>query len=298
MEKNFKGGIFINMKKFTSQEIKEFVSKPLFDEKVILNKDPSWPKISIVTPSYNQAQFLERTILSVLNQNYPNLEYIIIDGGSTDGSVEIIKKYEKYLSYWVSEKDRGQSHALNKGFEKANGKIFAYLNSDDLYLPNVLKIISKYFNQNEWDIIYGHSYVIDASDNINNLSVALPFRLKEYFFGVFPIPQQSSFWKPEVFYKTKGFNIENHTCMDGEFYVKAATLGFKFKPINYILSCFRIHKDSITGSGKFNKQYYLDEKIIKNKYGNSNYNNKILKFYYRIKYLPIKLLKRLQFKIK
>ena len=295
------------MKKFTSQEIKEFVSKPLFDEKVILNKDPAYPKISIVTPSYNQAQFLERTILSVLNQNYPNLEYIIIDGGSTDGSVEIIKKYEKYLSYWVSEKDRGQSHALNKGFEKANGKIFAYLNSDDLYLPNVLKIISKYFNQNEWDIIYGHSYVIDASDNINNLSVALPFRLKEYFFGVFSIPQQSSFWKPEVFYKTKGFNIENHTCMDGEFYVKAATLGFKFKPINYVLSCFRIHKDSITFRIKkksiienknYYKKYLLDQEILKNRYGKGIYNSRILKIYYRMKYLPIKLIRRLKYKIK
>ena len=284
------------MKKFTSQEIKEFVSKPLFDEKVILNKDPSWPKISIVTPSYNQAQFLERTILSVLNQNYPNLEYIIIDGGSTDGSVEIIKKYEKYLAYWVSEKDRGQSHALNKGFERATGIIFAYLNSDDIYLPNTLKIVASKFKENHYDILYGHAYIIDENDNIVTLAVALPFVLREYFYGVFSIPQQSSFWRADVFFNVGGFNIENHTCMDGEFFVKAATLSFKFKCVDVVFSCFRIHKDSKTGSGKYYEQYLIDEEKIKSSYGNDKYDNKIFKFYYRVKYLPVKLIKRLKYK--
>jgi glycosyltransferase involved in cell wall biosynthesis len=91
------------------------------------------PKISIVTPSFNQGMFLEKTILSVLEQGYPNLEYIIIDGGSSDNSVEIIKKYEKHLAYWESEPDQGQSHAINKGFERATGEIFGWLNSDDWY---------------------------------------------------------------------------------------------------------------------------------------------------------------------
>jgi cellulose synthase/poly-beta-1,6-N-acetylglucosamine synthase-like glycosyltransferase len=104
---------------------------PLLPDK--MEGDCDWPKISIVTPSYNQGRFIEETIRSVLLQGYPNLEYIIIDGGSTDNSVEIINKYEPWLTYWVSEPDRGQSHGINKGFEKATCEVFGWLNSDDYF---------------------------------------------------------------------------------------------------------------------------------------------------------------------
>ena len=101
------------------------------------------PKISIVMPSYNQVEFIERSILSVLNQNYQNYELLIIDGGSNDGTIEIIKKYQKYITFWISEKDKGQSDALNKGFKLCTGEIYGWLNSDDVYLPNAFKLIMK-----------------------------------------------------------------------------------------------------------------------------------------------------------
>jgi len=112
-----------------------------------------FPKISIVTPSYNQAAFLDSALQSILSQNYPNLELIVIDGGSTDGSVEIIKKYEKHLHFWCSEKDQGQYYAINKGFENSSGEIMSWLNSDDMYYPWTLKTVSSImsqFNQVEW----------------------------------------------------------------------------------------------------------------------------------------------------
>lgn len=121
------------------------------------------PLVSIVTPSYNQAQFIEETILSVLKQDYPNIEYIIIDGGSTDGSVEIIRQYEDRLAYWVSEPDRGQSHAINKGWQRSNGTILAWLNSDDIYKPNaVSRAVTTLLAHPTAGMVYGNCERVDA----------------------------------------------------------------------------------------------------------------------------------------
>jgi len=127
----------------------------------------SWPKISVVTPSYNQGQFIEETIRSVLLQGYPNLEFIIIDGGSNDGSVDIIKKYDPWLAYWVSEQDRGQSHAVNKGIRHATGEILLWLNSDDICLPGAFNLVTQAF-QSDTDrkLVIGQARIIDQDSKI------------------------------------------------------------------------------------------------------------------------------------
>lgn len=238
------------MKKYTSKEIKEFVSKLLFDEKIILKKDPNYPKISIVTPSYNQAQFLERTILSVLNQNYPNFEYIIIDGGSTDGSVEIIKKYEKYLSYWASEIDRGQSHALSKGFNITSGDIYGWLNADDLFLPDAfIKVISTFKLFPNKKIVFGDYLNIDKNDNILELNYAFNFNLKHFIFEGFHNNAQATFWKSEVHKRFGLFDESLYYTMDYDMLLRfALNEGQKtFKRITEVLACFRRHPLQKTG---------------------------------------------------
>ncbi len=156
-------------------------------------------KISIITPSFNSFEFLERVILSVLSQGYPNLEYIIIDGGSTDGTIEIIKKYAAQLAWWVSEPDSGMYHALNKGFARATGEVMAWINADDLLHPGSLSTVNEIFEQNpdiQW--LQGHPTVIDETNRV--IKIVEPrfspyaFLLGEFWRGYF-IQQESSFWR-------------------------------------------------------------------------------------------------------
>lgn len=162
----------------------------------LFNLRSSWPKLTIISPSFNQGQFLEETIRSVLLQNYPNLEYIIIDGGSTDGSLKILEKYTPWLSYWQSEKDKGQGHAINLGFSLGSGEYCAWINSDDYYLENVFHKVIKIFEEDRSDFIYGYGYVKNAVTNELALSKILPFL--DYFIKIPGLIQPSTFWTSKI----------------------------------------------------------------------------------------------------
>lgn len=202
-----------------------------------------WPRISIVTPSYNQGQFIEETIRSVLLQGYPNLEYIIIDGGSTDNSVEIIKKYESWLAYWVSEKDRGQSHAINKGFERSTGEIVAWLNSDDVYNKNaILEAIYILFEQDDITVVYGESVFIDEDSKPIGKYLSETFSLPMFLYHNM-IPQPSSFVRRTAI-DTDYLVDENYFfVMDYELWLRIG-ISRKIEYQNHVWSFFRIHNKS------------------------------------------------------
>lgn len=209
-----------------------------------------WPKISIVTPSYNQAQFLEETILSVLNQEYPNLEYIVIDGGSKDGSVEILQKYADRLTYWVSEPDRGQAHAINKGFARATGDILAWLNSDDRYLPGALYAVAMQFRQQQTDFLYG-GCLFRFEDRPQDCWVRMPHSLHLISSDITVldfIDQPSSFWSRRVWEQTGPLDESMHYTFDWDFFIRVSR-AFPLLCTEGVYSVYRHHAAHKTGTG-------------------------------------------------
>jgi glycosyltransferase involved in cell wall biosynthesis len=205
------------------------------------------PKISIITPSFNQGLFLEDTIVSVLDQQYPNLEYIIVDGGSTDNSVSIIKKYESKINYWVSEKDSGQSEAINKGFSRATGEILSWLCSDDLYLPGTLNKVAQLFTANpDTVMIHGRSILFDESGK-ETIKGADKEELDLRYFTVIPFPQPSSFFRKKLISEQGLLREDLHFAMDYDLLIRTA-LWYKILPAEDIFSRYRLHKDSKTTS--------------------------------------------------
>ena len=204
-----------------------------------------FPKISIITPSFNQGKYIEQTIRSVIEQHYPNLEYIIIDGGSSDNSVEIIKKYQSKITYWTSEKDTGQSHAINKGLKHATGDIVAWLCSDDLYLPGALHKVASVFHENPNTVMIHGGSILFGNGRKEIIKIADKTDLWLRYFSVIPFPQPSSFFRKKLI-DEQGFLREDlHFAMDYELLIRAA-LHYNITSMDEIVSRYRLHKESKT----------------------------------------------------
>jgi glycosyltransferase involved in cell wall biosynthesis len=254
-----------------------------------------WPLISIVTPSYNQGQFIEETIRSVLLQGYPDLEYIIIDGGSTDQSVEMIKKYEPWLTHWASERDRGQAHAINKGFERATGEIGAYLNSDDFYLPGALAHSAESFSRLGWDLLIGRSDVryspswryFRRSWWLHHTRVLpLPFFIGHQRYG--HVSQESTFWNLKKF-GILHFDENLDFCLDLDWYCRISR-GSKIVLSSRKIGVYRFHDQSKTATLQ-NLKHCEDIRILERENGiglNDIAYNRLYQRYYRS--CPIALL--------
>jgi glycosyltransferase involved in cell wall biosynthesis len=201
----------------------------------------------VVTPSYNQAAFLEQTICSVLDQGYPNLEYIIIDGGSNDGSVDIIKKYSDQLAYWVSEPDSGQVEAINKGFRRATGDVVCWLNSDDVFLSHVLQAASVAFANSSVDWLVGNTLVIDEDGKKKRQFERLYRDDPASWFMIakqFVLPQPSSLWRRSVFDRVGLLREDMHYAFDYEFWLRMLANGLRPVLVDDEFSGFRSHSQS------------------------------------------------------
>lgn len=250
----------------------------------VYNVRAHWPKITIVTPSYNQDEFLEQTIRSVLLQNYPNLEYIIIDGGSTDHSKKILEKYSPWISYWQSEKDQGQGQAINLGFSLASGDYYAWINSDDYYLENVFfEVISKFLSTRT-EFVYGYGYSYHQDKDWFELNDLLP--VLDLFIQIPGIVQPSTFWKSTIH---KPIWEEMHCALDFELWMRLVK-GKKRRLIKKPLSVANVHEDAKTSDPRMLAKWAEDEKRMWSAdghgpvphWGKVNYINRIRIRLYRL----------------
>jgi glycosyltransferase involved in cell wall biosynthesis len=211
--------------------------------------EPNEFLVSIVTPSYNQAPYLEQTILSILNQSYKNIEHIVIDGGSNDGSVEIIKKHESRLAYWHSRRDRGFGDAINQGWNKSKGSILSWVNSDDLLSPDAVQTVVDIFtNHPDVDLVYGNARIIDASGLWLRDFPSEPFDAKKVFTTwEDPIRQPAAFFRRNVFQRFGGLDETFHFCIDFEYWVRIWN-ETKFLHIPEYLASARMHPASKTST--------------------------------------------------
>lgn len=212
-----------------------------------------FPKISVVTPSYNQGRYLEDTILSVLGQDYPNLEFIVIDGGSTDQTVDLLKQYDHRITYWTSEKDNGQASAINKGFARATGDILCWLNSDDMYLPGALRFIAAQLDVTRRQMLFGNCvHIKEGTGFAMGSDVVTDHRLHDLAWCSYII-QPSAFWTRALWAAAGPLDENLNYVLDWDWFIRAEMAHAEFKAVQRPLSVYRIHpahKSSFGGEAR------------------------------------------------
>lgn len=254
-------------------------------------------KISVVTISYNQQKFLRQCIDSVLNQDYPDIEYIVVDPGSTDGSRDIIDSYGDRIIR-VYGKDAGPADGLNKGFALATGQILYFINSDDFVLPNAFSKALQYFKENsDIDVLLAGGLRVNEIGETEYAFYPSKVSPQSYVYGAVTLFQQGMFFKSNLFREVGGFNINNTSCWDGELLLAFLLKGAKFKRAMQKIAAFRIYPESITGSQRFANQNKIDNiRMFEMVYGKAKKPNNLIKMYYRVQKLfgdPVYLYKRI-----
>ncbi len=218
-----------------------------------------WPKLSIVTPSWNQGPFVEETLRSVLLQGYPNLEYVVIDGGSTDETPAILRKYEPWLTYWVSEPDQGQSDAINKGFARATGELLGWLNSDDVYERDALPFVANYFATTpECGLLYGNGWHVDESGKKTHRCRWIRSYDRDLFLTLNFILQPAAFWRRTVWERAGQLDVALHWAMDWEWLIRATALARPhYRPVD--LARWRVRPGINTLSGGWARRAEIAE---------------------------------------
>lgn len=233
-----------------------------------MNKKRCNPKISVVTPSFNQGEFIEETIKSVINQSYSNFELIIIDGGSTDKTIDILKEYDKYITYWISEPDEGQTHAINKGFKKASGDLVAWMNSDDVFIQGSFKMVAeKYLNYPDVDVYYADKYHLDDNGNFIRTQKYFPYYIHSFLNDKMNICNQACFWKKSVFDEIGYLDESIQFAMDMDFFIRmGASDGIVLKHFPEYWGSQRYYAGTKTSDTKWNKLLEEEKTVIAQKY--------------------------------
>ncbi len=241
-------------------------------------------KVSIVTISYNQVKFLKKCIDSVINQNYKNIEYIIVDAGSCDGSRDLINSYGDKINK-IFEKDNGPADGLNKGFSTASGEIYGFLNSDDYLEPDAISFVVDFFeDNNDCDVLSGSSYIVNEKGKVIRKFYSDQMNLNRFAYQGVILSQPSTFFKKNIFMNCGGFNVNNKSNWDGELFCEMAIRSSKFYKVDKILSSYRLQPSSITSSGAMENEHNLHQykMFYKIKKRNPFFIDKLLFIFFRL----------------